>query len=118
MDSNLVEFGPRDPDAMAAWLKSTGRPVSCRLEFKLTSLEELKMAAYLVSELNKQLQQLAYEADCDPMLRVIVARGHLDSARQSLRTWNAERAAKTLARKASPKAKTSRRLPKKEASGN
>lgn len=82
---------PQHEDAMSEYLRRTGRPVACRLEFRLTSLEELKKAAALVDELNQKLQQLAYQSEADPMLRVLVGRSFIEQCRLNLKVWTASR---------------------------
>lgn len=97
-----MNFLPPDADAMCVYLQRTGRPISCRLEFKLTSLEELKKAAHLISELNKRLDFLAYESEADPMLRVLVARSDIEACRLDLKVWHAQRGQKPAAKPAAP----------------
>ena len=51
----------------------------------MTRLEELKKAAVVVSELNRQLQKFAYETEGDPVLRVMLARSYFSQAQFELR---------------------------------
>jgi SNF2 family DNA or RNA helicase len=82
---NWAQFFPSEDGKLGAFLTRSGRPINCRLDFRLTRLEELKKAACVVSELNKELQRLAYEVDGDPVLRVMLARSHFSQAQFELR---------------------------------
>jgi len=44
------------------------------LDFRITSLEELKKCAVVISELNQKVQHFAYEVEGDPIIRVMLAR--------------------------------------------
>jgi hypothetical protein len=82
---NWAQFFPSEDGKLGAFLARSGRPINCRLDFRLTRLEELKKAACVVSELNKELQRLAYEVEGDPVLRVMLARSHFSQAQFELR---------------------------------
>jgi hypothetical protein len=82
---NWAQFFPSEDGKLGAFLARSGRPINCRLDFRLTRLEELKKAAVVVSELNRQLQKLAYEVEGDPVLRVMLARGYFSQAQFELR---------------------------------
>jgi hypothetical protein len=82
---NWAQFFPSEDGKLGAFLARSGRPINCRLDFRLTRLEELKKAACVVSELNRQLQKLAYEVEGDPVLRVMLARGYFSQAQFELR---------------------------------
>ena len=82
---NWAQFFPQEDGKLGAFLAKSGRPINCRLDFRLTRLEELKKAAVVVSELNRQLQKLAYEVEGDPVLRVMLARGYFSQAQFELR---------------------------------
>ena len=98
-DMNTAEYGgalnwgmffPREEGKMGEFLKRSGRPLSCRLDVRLTRLEELKKACVLISELNKSIQYLAYQAEGDPILRVMLARNIFASAQIKLKYYRAE----------------------------
>ena len=82
---NWAQFFPQEDGKLGAFLARSGRPINCRLDFRLTRLEELKKAACVISELNKELQRLAYEVEGDPVLRVMLARTHFSQAQFELR---------------------------------
>ena len=112
---NWAQFFPSDDKKLGDFLTRSGRPVNCRLDFRLTSLEELKKAAVVVSELNQKLQKFAYETEGDPVLRVMLARGTFSRAQFDLRYVNPahvikiakeKEAAKTAVKKALKTKKT------------
>ena len=82
---NFEQNYPKDQGKLGEYLKRTGQPMCCRLDLRVTSLEELKWAAVLISNLNKDLQKIAYDDERDPVLRVILARHMLNGARISLK---------------------------------
>lgn len=82
---NWAQFFPSEDGKLGAFLARSGRPVNCRLDFRMTRLEELKKAAVVVSELNRQLQKFAYETEGDPVLRVMLARSYFSQAQFELR---------------------------------
>jgi hypothetical protein len=82
---NWAQFFPLEDGKLGAFLARSGRPVNCRLDFRMTRLEELKKAAVVVSELNRQLQKFAYETEGDPVLRVMLARSYFSQAQFELR---------------------------------
>jgi len=82
---NWAQFFPTDDSKLGEFLARSGRPINCRLDFRLTRLEELKKAAVVVSELNAQLQKLAYEVEGDSVLRVMLARGLFGQAQLDLK---------------------------------
>lgn len=82
---NWEQLFPEDATKLGQYLQEIGHRPVCRLDIRITSLEELKKAAVLVSELNKTLQLLAYADDRDQALRVILARGAMQQARIGLK---------------------------------
>jgi hypothetical protein len=77
---NIPEVG-----TLADYLVKLGQPLQSRLDVRITSLEELKKAALLISELNKALNHYAYEDGRDPVLRVLMARDAMQQARIGLK---------------------------------
>lgn len=74
---DLGEEYPDDTFNQRGYLNEQGLPKLCRLEFKLTTLTELKQCAVSISELNARLNALAYDdARCD-MARIFHARAAL-----------------------------------------
>jgi hypothetical protein len=96
---NWAQFFPSEDGKLGAYLAKSGRPINCRLDFRLTRLEELKKAAVVVSELNKMLQKYAYEVEGDPVLRVMIARTHFANAQFELKYVNPEAKLKSVAKK-------------------
>ncbi len=82
---NWAQELSEDAFRFGEYLQRRGSPLFCRIDVRLTSLEELKWAATVVSDLNKQLNQLAYENEGDPILRVLAARDAMQTARIHLR---------------------------------
>ena len=82
---NWEQLFPEDATKLGQYLQEIGHRPVCRLDIRITSLEELKKAAVLVSELNKTLQVLAYADDRHEALRVILARGAMQQARIGLK---------------------------------
>jgi len=82
---NWEQLFPEDATKLGEYLKEIGHRPVCRLDIRITSVEELKKAAVLVSELNKTLQALAYAEDKHEALRVILARGAMQQARIGLK---------------------------------
>jgi hypothetical protein len=82
---NWEQLFPEDATKLGEYLQEIGHRPVCRLDIRITSVEELKKAAVLVSELNKTLQALAYAEDKHEALRVILARGAMQQARIGLK---------------------------------
>jgi hypothetical protein len=71
---NWAQIFPSDENKLGAYLVKSGRPVACRLDFRITSLEELKKCAVIISELNQKVQHFAYSVEGDSVIRVMLAR--------------------------------------------
>jgi hypothetical protein len=82
---NWEQLFPEDATKLGQYLLEIGHRPVCRLDIRITSLEELKKAAVLVGELNKTLQVLAYADDRHEAVRVILARGAMQQARIGLK---------------------------------
>lgn len=82
---NWEQLFPEDATRLGEYLQEIGHRPVCRLDIRITSVEEIKKAAVLVSELNKTLQALAYAEDKHEALRVILARGAMQQARIGLK---------------------------------
>ena len=114
---NWAQFFPQEDGKLGAFLAKSGRPINCRLDFRLTRLEELKKAAVVVSELNRQIQKYAYEVEGDPVLRVMLARQHFSQAQFKLKYVDPAHVIKAAAKKTADaaeklkKAKKGARLP-------
>jgi hypothetical protein len=85
---NWGQFFPTDENKLGTFLTRSGRPINCRLDFRLTKLEELKKAAVVISELNRELQKYAYEVEGDSVLRVMLARQAFTKSQFDLRYIN------------------------------
>jgi hypothetical protein len=109
---NWAQFFPQEDGKLGAFLARSGRPINCRLDFRLTRLAELKKAAVVVSELNAQLQKYANEVEGDPVLRVMLARGFFSKAQFDLRYVEPSHVIKAAAKRtldAAQKVKKSRK---------
>jgi len=71
---NWAQIFPADENKLGEYLVKSGRSIGCRLDFRITSLEELKKCAVIISELNQKVQHFAYEVEGDPIVRVMLAR--------------------------------------------
>ena len=71
---NWAQIFPSDENKLGEFLVKSGRPISCRLDFRVTNLLELKKCAVILSELNQKVQHFAYEVEGDPIIRVMLAR--------------------------------------------
>ena len=111
---NWAQFFPSEDGKLGAFLLRSGRPVNCRLDFRLTRLEELKKAACVVSELNRQLQKLAYEVEGDPVLRVMLARGHFQKAQFELRYLDPAHVLKAAAKRTAEAAQKLKKVRKEK----
>jgi hypothetical protein len=96
---NWAQFFPNEDGKLGAYLSKSGRPINCRLDFRMTDMSELKKAAVVVSELNAQLQKFAYEVEGDPVLRVMLARGFFGKAQFDLRYVNPSKVIKDAAKR-------------------
>ena len=111
---NWAQFFPSEDGKLGAFLARSGRPINCRLDFRMTRLEELKKAAVVVSELNRQLQKFAYEVDGDPVLRVMLARGYFSQAQFELRYVDPAHVLKAAAKKTADAAQKLRKVRKEK----
>ena len=82
---NWAQLFPHEDGALGAYLVRSGRPINCRLDFRLTRLEELKKAAVVLGDLNANIQKLAYQTEGDPVLLVMLARGLFTQAQFDLK---------------------------------
>lgn len=96
---NWGQFFPSEDGKLGAFLTRSGRPINCRLDFRLTRLEELKKAAVVISELNVQIQKYAYEVEGDPVLRVMLARQQFSQAQFKLKYVDPAHVLKAAAKK-------------------
>jgi hypothetical protein len=85
---NWGQYFPDDENKLGQYLSRSGRPVNCRLDFRITTLAELKKCAVVVSELNKKLNKFAYEVEGDHVLRVMLARQVFENSQFQLRYIN------------------------------
>lgn len=104
---NFAQHYPRDAGKLADYFKRTGRPILSRLDLRVTSMEELRWVTVLISRLNHDLQALAFDDERDQVLRVILARDVLASARISLKYLKPNVKAKPVKRVKKPAPVTS-----------
>lgn len=82
---NWAQIFPSDENKLGEYLVKSGRPVGCRLDFRITSLEELKKSAVVISELNQKVQHFAYEVEGDSVIRIMLARQLFQDAQFQLK---------------------------------
>lgn len=80
-----AQYFPADENKLGNYLKQRGDPIACRLDFRITTLEELKKCCVIVSNLNKAMQKFAYEVEGDKIIRVMLARQTLGEAQHQLK---------------------------------
>lgn len=98
-DFNFAQYFPDEEHKLGEFLKRRGDPLNCRIDLRLTSLEELKKAAVLISQVNGVLNKLAYEDERDAVLRVMLARDALQHIRFHLKYAKPPRGAKVERKK-------------------
>lgn len=76
---------PDDTFNSRGYLNEKGMPKLVRLEFKLTSIQELKQCAVHISELNGRLNRLAYEDTRPDLARIFHARAALAECQHLLK---------------------------------
>lgn len=74
---DLGDEYPDDTFNQRGYLNEAGIPKLCRLEFKVTTLTELKQCAVQISELNARLNQLAFDDEREDLVRIFHARAAL-----------------------------------------
>lgn len=74
---------PEVESALSWFLMDTKRNVHCRLDVRMTSLEEVKRAAFLFDGLAKKLQSVAFDGEADDVVRVLVARSEMKAVQRS-----------------------------------
>lgn len=75
-------------DDLAVYLRRVGRGLSCRIDVPILSLEDLKWAATVFSNLASELQQLAYKDERQELLRVMAGRYAMEGAKEELHNRN------------------------------
>lgn len=80
--------GKLDKDDMAIYLRRVGRGLNCRLDVPILSLEDLKWAAKIFTELAEHLQQLAYKDERQDTLRIMAGRYAMEYAKSELHYRN------------------------------
>lgn len=98
-DFNFAQYFPDEEHKLGDFLKRRGEPLNCRLDLRMTSLEELKKAAVLISQVNGVLNKLAYEDERDAVLRVMLARDALQHIRFHLKYARPKKVAKVEPKK-------------------
>jgi hypothetical protein len=107
---NFAQVYPQDEGKLGEFLKRSGRPLLSRIDIRLTSQEELKWAATIISQLNAELQHLAYASDADNTLKILLARQACTAAAFKLRYIQRVSDGKKKNRKAPAKAKAPRQV--------
>ena len=73
---------------MAKYLMRIGRGLSCRLDVPILSLEDLKWASTVFSDLSRRLRDLAHNDNRQEVIRVIAGRYAMESAKSELHHRN------------------------------
>lgn len=90
---------------LAAYLNRLGRGVNCRLDVPILTLNDMKAAATVFSELAKELAHLAFEDDRVEIYRVLSGRHAMETAREKLSRLNRQKLSISLAKDAERKGK-------------
>lgn len=82
---NTFEDRPKpSKDDFSKYLKRVGRGLNCRLDVPILSLEDLKWAATVFSDLAAQLRELAYNDTREDVIRVLAGRYAMEDAKREL----------------------------------
>lgn len=84
LEWNYEQLFKKDEFKLGEYFKNTGQSLFCRLDIRLTSIEEMKWACATISELNRKLNGLV-ESKSENVLRILAARQAVQSARYTLR---------------------------------
>tara|TARA_R110000868_G_scaffold88917_1_gene247741 strand:+ start:359 stop:967 length:609 start_codon:yes stop_codon:yes gene_type:complete len=80
-----AQYFPSDETKLSQFITRHGEPIGLRLDFKITTLMELKRSCVIVSKLNAALQKYAYQTEGDVIIRVMLAREQFKNAKHDLK---------------------------------
>jgi hypothetical protein len=83
--AHWAEYFPSDENKLGTFLKRRGDPIGLRLDFRITTLKELKRCCVILSKLSTAVQKYAYTVDGDASLRVMLAREQFREAKYDLK---------------------------------
>jgi hypothetical protein len=83
--AHWAQYFPSDENKLAQYITRHGESIGLRLDFRITTLLELKRSCVIVSKLNAALQKYAYEVEGDAIIRVMLAREQFKAAQYDLR---------------------------------
>lgn len=80
-----AQYFPSDENKLGTFLKRRGDPIGLRLDFRITTLKELKRCCVILSNLSTSIQKYAYKVEGDSSLRVMLAREQFKEAKYDLK---------------------------------
>ena len=73
---------------LARYLNRVGRGVNCRLDIPVLTIEDVKWASKIFSDLSKQLSTIAFSDDRPDIWRILAARYAMEDAKRELHVRN------------------------------
>lgn len=83
--AHWAQYFPADENKLGTFLKRRGDPIGLRLDFRITTLKELKRCCVILEKLSVSIQKYAYKVDGDASLRVMLAREQFREAKYDLK---------------------------------
>jgi hypothetical protein len=83
--AHWAQYFPADENKLGTFLERRGEPIGLRLDFRITTLKELKRCCVILSKLNTSVQKYAYQVEGDATLRVMLAREQFREAKFELK---------------------------------
>lgn len=85
---------------LATYLNRLGRGINCRLDVPILTIQDMKAAATVFSELAKELAHLAFEDERVEIYRILSGRNAMEIAREKLSRLNRQKLSMSLAKEA------------------
>lgn len=82
--AHWAQYFPSE-EKLGIYLKRRGDPIGLRLDFRITTLKELKRCCVILSKLSTSIQKYAYSVTGDASLRVMLAREQFKEAKYDLK---------------------------------
>jgi hypothetical protein len=83
--AHWAQYFPSDENKLGTFLKRRGDPIGLRLDFRITTLKELKRCCVILSKLSTSIQKYAYTVEGEASLRVMLAREQFREAKYDLK---------------------------------
>ena len=83
--AHWAQYFPSDENKLGTFLQRRGDPIGLRLDFRITTLKELKRCCVILSKLSTSIQKYAYTVEGDATLRVMLAREQFREAKYDLK---------------------------------